>query len=185
MHPGNPYQVQAALAQVQQHLAGAEFQATCDAARLFERVRTQVWLWRLWSTLSGRPRYLYDLELIKTYCTVHGRCYAGVGMVPICQIRGSEGQHKNYDTGFRPLRSHNMSRWVSVAVAWLTGTDLPPIRLIRAGDVFFVRDGHHRVSVARALGLKRIRAEVVVWDVAGPLPWERTVAAVDTVHQPA
>jgi hypothetical protein len=49
---------------------------------------------------------------------------------------------------------------------------LPPVVLVQVGDVYFVRDGHHRISVARALGQLDIEAEVTVWQVSGPLPWD-------------
>jgi hypothetical protein len=62
---------------------------------------------------------------------------------------------------------------------------LPPVRLIQVGDVYFVRDGHHRISVAKALGQTEIDAVVSVWHAAGPLPWETAPAAVDLLCQPA
>jgi hypothetical protein len=49
---------------------------------------------------------------------------------------------------------------------------LPPVVLVQVGDVYFVRDGHHRISVARALGQLDIEAEVTVWHLSGPLPWD-------------
>jgi hypothetical protein len=52
------------------------------------------------------------------------------------------------------------------------GAKLPPVALIQVGDVYFVKDGHHRISVARALGQVEIEAVVTVWHVAGQLPWE-------------
>ena len=58
---------------------------------------------------------------------------------------------------------------MSIARACYLGQVLPPIELIRLGDTYYVRDGHHRVSVARALGQDEIDAQVIVWDVA-PAP---------------
>ena len=54
---------------------------------------------------------------------------------------------------------------------------LPPVALIQVGHLYFVRDGHHRISVARALGQETIDAEVTVWDVACPPAWEPQVPA--------
>jgi hypothetical protein len=62
---------------------------------------------------------------------------------------------------------------LGIATARQRGKPLPPVELIQVGDVYFVRDGHHRISVARALGQRDIGAEVMVWQVAGPLPWEQ------------
>ena len=53
---------------------------------------------------------------------------------------------------------------------------MPPVELVQVRDAYFVRDGHHRISVARALGQRDIEAEVMVWHVDGPLPWEEPVA---------
>jgi hypothetical protein len=93
----------------------------------------------------------------------------GHQVVALCQIRGSEGRCRDFDANFRPLQPHCATRWLGVAMAWKTGTALPPVSLIRVGDVYFVRDGHHRVSVARALGQAEIEAEVTVWRVADVL----------------
>jgi hypothetical protein len=63
-------------------------------------------------------------------------------------------------------------------------TPLPPVELIQVGDVYFVRDGHHRISVARMMGQDSIDAEVTVWETAGLLPWERA-ATIQMALQPA
>jgi hypothetical protein len=54
----------------------------------------------------------------------------------------------------------------------LAGDPLPPVELIQVGSVYFVRDGHHRISVARAMGQQEIEAVVTVWQTADILPWE-------------
>jgi hypothetical protein len=59
-----------------------------------------------------------------------------------------------------------------VAAARRRGKSLPPVDLIQVGDAYFVRDGHHRISVARALGQQDIEAKVIVWQVTGSLTWE-------------
>lgn len=64
------------------------------------------------------------------------------------------------DCSFYPVRDHNQGRWLGVATARQEEKSLPPVELIQVGDVYFVRDGHHRISVARALGQPVIEAEV-------------------------
>jgi hypothetical protein len=61
------------------------------------------------------------------------------------------------------------------------------VELIQIGEVYFVQDGHHRISVARALGQRTIEAQVVVWQVSGPLPWETETRATaqDLTSQPS
>ena len=55
------------------------------------------------------------------------------------------------------------------------GDIAPPVELIQVGDLYFVRDGHHRISVARAMGQEAIEAKVTAWHVVGSLPWEQRV----------
>ena len=131
---------------------------------------------QIWSLLTGRSRRLFDLDEIANARTVRPRRQPGIHTVPIDQIRGSEGRTRDFDCDFNPLRNHNQARWVQVASARQEGKSLPPVELIKVGDIYFVRDGHHRISVARALGQPDIEAEVLVWEVTKPLPWEQTRA---------
>jgi hypothetical protein len=89
---------------------------------------------------------------------------AGVRIVPISQIRGSESRSSDFDRDFNPLQDHNKRRWMSVADARQRGKSLPPVKLVQIGDAYFVRDGHHRISVARAFGQRSIKARVLVWE---------------------
>jgi hypothetical protein len=100
------------------------------------------------------------------------RCYGGIQIVPISRIRGSESRSDDFDRDFHPLQDHNRGRWLRIAAARQQGKTLPPVSLIQVGDLYFVRDGHHRISVARAEGQLDIEAEVVVWQTSGPLPWQ-------------
>jgi hypothetical protein len=103
---------------------------------------------------------------------VIGRYSAGSQTVALKQIKGSvsTGREQDYDLDFYPLQEHDRERWKNVAVVWQAGLSLPPVELIQVGELYFVRDGHHRVSVARALGQSYIDAVVTVWQVAEPLP---------------
>jgi hypothetical protein len=176
MYRNNPCQFEAALVHLQQYQQSYEGWALGAALQLYERARTQRWLGQIWSMLNGRPRHLFDLKEIEATCTVRARCHVGTRAVPIRQIRGSEGRCQDFDPCFRPLHTHNRGRWLSVAVARLRGVPMPPVELIQVGDLYFARDGHHRISVARALGQDEIDAVVTFWDVTGPLPWAQAVA---------
>jgi hypothetical protein len=90
-----------------------------------------------------------------------GESDLGVQVVPLETIvgtvdRGSGG----FDRAFRPVSDEIRGRWERVATARRQGVELPPIDVYRIGDLHFVRDGHHRVSVARALGDETIKARV-------------------------
>lgn len=109
-----------------------------------------------------RPRALLDLNRIQ--CNMAERHYAGLHTVDIDSIRGSEGRCHDFDCDFLPLKPMMSQRWISVFVAVLQGIAMPPVTLIRVGDIYFVRDGHHRISVARIRGSVVIEAEVTVWN---------------------
>jgi len=140
---------------------------TRAALQKFHRARRPAWVGRLWSALTGRACRLLRLSDVQTSCALRGSHHAGIRAVLMSRIRGSEGRCEDFDAQFRPLRSHTMDRWVRVAKAHLQGVSLPPVVLIQLGEVYYVRDGHHRISVARAFGQEGIDAEVTVWEVAG------------------
>jgi hypothetical protein len=77
---------------------------------------------------------------------------AGLQTVPIEAIVGSVDRARDFDRRFRPTTSRTRGRWERIAAARRRGEALPAISLYRVGDLYFVRDGHHRVSVARAMG---------------------------------
>ncbi len=83
----------------------------------------------------------------------------GVREIPLASITGTiePNRAQQFDVEFRPARS-TRSRWIRIWLAEQRGTVLPPISVVRAGDAYMVRDGHHRVSVARARGATTIDA---------------------------
>lgn len=87
--------------------------------------------------------------------------HSGVVSVPLARIVGSEGRANDFDGAFRPLTDHTRDRWIGIAAARRAGAEMPPVELIQVGDGYFVRDGHHRISVARAAGQREIEAQVV------------------------
>ena len=91
------------------------------------------------------------------------RNYAGIQSVPLAKIAGSEGRCDDFDADFRPLKSHNQDRWISVAIARSRDIALPAVELVQVKDAYFVRDGHHRISVAKLEGQLEIEAQVTVW----------------------
>ena len=139
---------------------------------LYLQVRHRALQGQVWSLLTRRSRGLLSLTEVTEKCTVSSSSDAGVRTVPIKHIRGSEGRSHDFDRDFSPLQDHTRMRWLGIAAARQAGKSLPPVSLVQVGDVYFVRDGHHRISVARAIGQCDIEAEVTVWQVAGPLPWE-------------
>jgi hypothetical protein len=147
-----------------------------SAVHLFNRARARAAGARIKCALLRRTGKLLDLDLIPP-SQVRGRRYGGIQSVAMDQIGGSTGRTRDFDRCFHPLDDRLRDRWISVAIARSQFTPLPPVSLVQVGDLYFVNDGHHRISVARALGESAIDAEVTVWDVHGPLPWEPQVVS--------
>jgi hypothetical protein len=149
----------------------------CTENRLFAPSRKRARRGQFWSRLTGRSRALYALKDVRASCTVQAEYDGGIRSVSIRQIRGSEGRSRYFDCDFNPLYDQARGRWLNIARARQQGQAMPPVRLVQVGDIYFVRDGHHRISVARALGQLNIDARVTVWEVTGPLPWEAIAEA--------
>jgi uncharacterized ParB-like nuclease family protein len=144
---------------------------------MYSSARSRAWRGQVMSKLTGRPNGLHSLSEVNANCDVGARRHAGIQTIPIGQIRGSEGRCNDFDRDFNPLQDHTSGRWRGIAKAREQGKSLPPVDLVQLGDVYFVLDGHHRVSVAHALGQRDIEAKVTQWQVNGPLPWENAEAA--------
>jgi len=84
----------------------------------------------------------------------------GLQIIPVDRIVGSVDKVRDFDPKFRPRTGRNRQRWERLAEAARRGESLPPIDVYQIGDLYFVRDGHHRVSVHRALELPTIEADV-------------------------
>ena len=118
---------------------------------------------RLGRRLRGQPG---DVDLILPFDEVVealGRAserYVGLESIELDSIVGTVGRNRDFDRAFRPVSARTRTRWERIANAQRRGQDMPPISVFRIDGLHFVRDGHHRVSVARALGLSHIDAYV-------------------------
>jgi hypothetical protein len=130
----------------------------------FDQMYRKARLQQVWSKLHRHNYQLQDLGQAKQKETVQSSQTAGVQLIPIDRIQGSEGRTQDFDAEFRPLNKHTRERWLNVATARYMGKSLPPISLVRLGCSYFVRDGHHRISVAKAMGQYEIEAEVTLWN---------------------
>ncbi len=137
--------------------------STRTAQNLYRRAYNAAGYGRLWARLRGRRQSLQSLGDLATRQASADRHYLGVQVVPLAAIVGSENRSRDFDAEFRPLEDNNAERWVRIATAVVEGETLPPVDLIRVDGVYFVRDGHHRISVAHALQQTYIDAEVTEW----------------------
>ena len=127
----------------------------------FDRAHHRAVLGDLLARLLRRPNDLLSYHGVRGGLAITGERYRGVRAVSVDRIVGSTDRCRDFDRAFRPRRGHAAHRWLSVARADSEGRDLPPVQLYQLGDAYFVRDGHHRVSVARARGKPWVDAEVV------------------------
>jgi hypothetical protein len=134
-----------------------------QASEQFYRLRNQAVRGKLWSAVLRRQRSLLNLYEVQKGFKLQSRTHAGIQLVPIAKIKGSEGRTTDFDADFRPLNHYNKDRWVGVAVAHNNEVALPAVELVQINDTYFVRDGHHRISVAKQVGQIEIEADVTVW----------------------
>jgi hypothetical protein len=126
----------------------------------FSRARWKSFVHDVLATLKGERNTLLSYDKVKEKLRIGGPIYRGMKTVPIAQIVGSLNRYQEFDRAFLPKNDKLASRWQSVDRAFYEEISLPPIVLYKVGEVYFVVDGHHRVSVAREQGQIFIDADV-------------------------
>ena len=136
---------------------GSQAEARRAAGKLFDRAyRNGKWR-QLWARVSGKDSSLRSLPGQKVETSPH----SSTALVNLDQIVGTEGRSEDFDKDFFPMQAHNRERWISVAAARRRNVALPLVELVWTRDGYYVRDGHHRISVAMAMGQEAIEALVV------------------------
>jgi len=126
----------------------------------YNRARFRAFLNKAWAVVSGQPTNLLSYDEIKEKLRIGGPIYRGLRTVCIDQIVGSLNRYHQFDRAFLPMQDETAERWQRVDRAFYEDIGLPPVVLYKVGQVYFVVDGHHRVSVARQQGQVFIEAEV-------------------------
>lgn len=128
----------------------------------FEAAWNKAHMIHLWKKLTNRRKRLLPFE------TIHSRLFhlsgvdQGIQEIPVRRIQGSLAQDPKFDRDFRPLHKSQRDRWVNVWVLHAR-QGWEPILVHRIDGIYFVEDGHHRISVARNLGLETIEARVIAY----------------------
>src|ERR1700744_491918 len=147
-----------------------------DAQTDFLRARRRAALGAMVARLRGEPDdvrlVLPSEEGVGALGYVRERS-AGLAVVPLDAIVGTVARGRDFDRSFRPTTGRMRSRWEHIATAMRRGEAMPPVDLVRVGQIYFVRDGHHRVSVARALGHTDIDA--LITEVVTRIGAERAI----------
>lgn len=148
---------------------------TRTAQQNFRDARRKAFIVSLVDTVRGRSNDLFALEDVRQRFNIRGQRYLGHQIVPLNQIVGSEGRYADFDRRFLPRYDKLLGRWSSIDEAMLQDLVLPPVELYKIGDVYFVRDGNHRVSVARQKGQTFIDAFVTELTIDVPLTTDLSV----------
>lgn len=140
----------------------------------FRRARRRAAMQELLARLGGRSQRLLSFEEVRRSLGVHAQSSRGLQEIPLNAIVGSVGRYEDFNRQFLPRQESQAGRWARVRMAF-DFQGLPPIEVYKLGDVYFVSDGHHRVSVARQLGAKQIEAYVTEIPTRAPISPEDDV----------
>ena len=136
-------------------------QARSDFEKQFRRA-----FWRKLSTwLQGESNDLLAYDEVRRELPFQGQRDLGVQTIPLDKIVGSVGRYRDFDRAFLPTQRETSGRWINISKARYEDKELPAIEVYKVGDVYFVRDGNHRVSVARERNQDYIDAYVTEIDV--------------------
>lgn len=148
-----------------------------DGAKLYESVNVRAFWHEIFGHLRGKPAQLLSFDDIKTRLRLREESYRGLQNILLKEIVGSVGRYQDFTSTFLPKDAVSRERWTRIYAETMGDTGLPPIEVYLVGGVYFVRDGNHRVSVARALRFKTIQAYVT--EVDTPLCLNHLVASGD------
>jgi hypothetical protein len=112
---------------------------------------------------------LIPYDEVRKRIPMRGQYYLGLKQIETDKIIGSVSRYNDFDRAFLPRQTHTRSRWESIDQAYFDDVILPPIDVYKIGDVYFVKDGNHRVSVARERGQAYMDAYVIEMDIPGSL----------------
>lgn len=125
--------------------------------------------WRSFVTwFNGKDNRLLPFDEVRRLLPFQSQHYRGMREIPVRQIIGSVGRYHDFDRAFLPRRSEIGQRWMRIDMAHLQDAILPPIEVYQIGEAYFVKDGNHRVSVARERGQQEIDAYVI--EIDSPVP---------------
>lgn len=145
----------------QDRILSAQYGQDSPASRAFDRARSKAFLNDIVAFLRGYKNHLLAFDEVSERMDPEAPSDLGLMDVPLEAIRGSVDRYRDFDMAFLPKHEGLRDRWSRIATAREQGLPMPPIEVYKLGDIYFVRDGHHRVSVCRARGDTTILAHVV------------------------
>ena len=151
--------------------------------RDFSRARRRAFLRRIGAYLRRDPasNQLLSFDEVKGALGAISQVYLGLREVPVSKIVGSVGRHRDFDRAFLPSKPALGTRWRRIDEIMHREEELPPVSLYKIGDAYFVKDGNHRVSVARQQGIEMLDAEVI--ELRSRVPVDSALTARDLLHK--
>ncbi|MFW5691837.1 MAG: ParB N-terminal domain-containing protein [Chloroflexota bacterium] len=135
------------------------FDQKTRATQAFDRMLNRTF-WRKLLSI-GQDTDLKSFDQINQIVGTGSRHSRGLKVIPVSAIVGSVSDNQNFDDQFNPRRKQSRERWVRVYLAFIHDDQIPPIDVYKVGQAYYIVDGHHRVSVARAIGQHMIEANVM------------------------
>jgi len=139
------------------------------AVRDFDRARKQAAMHQFFARVRRRSDELLSYDDVHDQLGASGVIERGVQEIPLKSIIGSVGRYQDFTRDFLPKRDSDEERWVGVKTAVDQMKGMPPIEVYQVNDAYFVKDGNHRVSIARQLGVDTITAYVTEVETRVPL----------------
>ncbi len=139
-----------------------------EAVRDFREARRRAALEQALARLTGATTDLLSYEEVRRKLRANTLRPRGLQDVPLDAIVGSVGRYTDFSRTFLPLHDADQSRWANIKVTAEGPQGLPPVELYKIGEAYFVKDGHHRISVARSMKSETIQAYVT--EVQTPVP---------------
>jgi nucleotide-binding universal stress UspA family protein len=127
----------------------------------FQSARQKAGIQEVLARITGKSNQLLSYDEVAEKLKLRIRTERGVQHIPLDAIVGSVGRDTDFTRAFLPRRAVNQQRWANVKAAMEDGAGLPPIEVYKVGEVYFVIDGNHRVSIARQEGAITIEARVI------------------------
>ena len=139
------------------------------AVQDFRQARKQAAVQQLLAHLTGKSAELLAYDDVRQQLRETGTIERGLQEIPLDAIVGSVGRYDDFTRDFMPKKDSDQERWARVKTAVLDMSGMAPIDVYQIGEAYFVRDGNHRVSVARRLGTGTISAHVTEVKTKVPL----------------
>lgn len=145
----------------------------------FDRLRTRATFQELLAQLTNKPVDLLSYEEVRDKLGLREGVYRGLKDIPLDKIVGSVGRYRDFTRTFLPRTNANRQRWARVRALAETLEGWPPIEAYQVGDVYFIKDGNHRVSAAWDMGFDSI--EGYVTEVETPVPLDASLTPMDLI----